>query len=71
MCIDGITSVKFMGHNLGQLISKFGAKLRDIDINKMTVSLIKHTVCIDYSFVILAQNLPWLSWFGVVSALFV
>ena len=45
MCIDGITLVKFMGHNLGQLISKFGAKLRDIDINKMTVSLIKHTAC--------------------------
>ena len=47
MCIDGITLVKFMGHNLGQLISKFGAKLRDIDINKMTVSLIKHTACKD------------------------
>ena len=38
--------VKFMGQILGQLISNFEAKLRDIDIHKMTVSLIiTHTVC--------------------------
>ena len=35
-----------MGQNMGQLISKFGRKLRDIDIKKMTVSLIAHTACI-------------------------
>ena len=30
---------------MGQMISEFGRKLRDINIKKMTVSLIAHTGC--------------------------
>ena len=32
---------EIMGQNMGQLISKFGANIWDIDIKNLTVSLIK------------------------------
>ena len=37
-----------MGQNMGQLISKFGGNLWDIDIKNLAVSLIKQTGCIDH-----------------------
>ena len=36
---------KFMGQNMGQLISRLGGNLRDIDIKNLTLSLIKQTGC--------------------------
>ena len=37
---------KIMGQNMGQLISKVGAILWDIDTKNLAVSLIKQTACI-------------------------
>ena len=34
---------KLMGQNMGQLISRRGGNLRDIDIKNFTLSLIKQT----------------------------
>ena len=36
---------EIMGQNMGQLISKFGANIWDIDIKNLAVSLIKQTGC--------------------------
>ena len=41
-----------MGQNMGQLISRLGGNLRDIDIKNLTLSLIKQTGC-TYSFNVL------------------